>query len=66
MKLKLMCVKYNVKQSTISKIANVSRATVVKRMNDTKGTYWNEPQMMAILEYFQSLNSSITLTDLFF
>lgn len=66
MKLKLMCVKYHVSNAKLAEILGVSRQTVSQRLNGVEGRFWNEPQMMAILEYFQSLDSSITMTDLFF
>lgn len=66
MKLKLMLVKYGIKQSELARAIGVSRVTVTNRINGLKGE-WTESDMLKVWEYFKTnVNENIQITDLFF
>lgn len=66
MKLKLMLVKYGIKQRELADSVGVSRQTVTNRLNNARGE-WTESEMLKVWEYFKThIDKNIKITDLFF
>lgn len=66
MKLKLMLVKYSIKQRELAQILGLAPQTVTNRLNNTRGE-WTESEMLKVWEYFKThVNEDIKITDLFF
>lgn len=66
MKLKLMLVKYGIKQRELAQVLGLVPQTVTNRLNNTKGE-WTESEMLKVWKYFKThVNEDIKITDLFF